>query len=108
MSRIAQAGPIHLGLDVHRDSISVATLHPDQAAADIQRIPHDEAAVLQFIGRLPSPPACGRATRPDRLVTMSVSAVLRGRPVLGEWADLDAEPVQQPGQRRQGIQRGAP
>jgi transposase len=55
MPRIAQAGPIHLGLDVHRDSISVATLHPDRAAADIERIPHDETAVLQLIGRFVQP-----------------------------------------------------
>jgi hypothetical protein len=55
MARIAQADPIHLGLDVHRDSISVATLHPDQTAADIERIPHDEAAVLQLIGRFAQP-----------------------------------------------------
>jgi hypothetical protein len=28
-------GPIHLGLDVHKDSISVAILHPNDEAVDV-------------------------------------------------------------------------
>ena len=30
--------PIHLGLDVHKDSISVAILHPDSEAVDVEHI----------------------------------------------------------------------
>src|SRR5919108_5323926 len=51
MARIPQQDPIHLGLDVHRDTISVATLPPDRATATVERIPSDEAAVLAFLGR---------------------------------------------------------
>ena len=45
MARIPQQDPIHLGLDVHRDTISIATLLPDQVSAAVERIPSDEAAV---------------------------------------------------------------
>jgi transposase len=55
MARIAHRGPIHLGLDVHRDSISVATLLPDRTAAAVEQIPSDEAAVLSFLGRFADP-----------------------------------------------------
>jgi transposase len=55
MARIAHRGPIHLGLDVHRDTISVATLLPDAAAAAVEQIPSDEAAVRAFLGRFPEP-----------------------------------------------------
>ena len=55
MARIAHPGPIHLGLDVHRDTISVATLPPDQVSAAVERIPSDEAAVLAFVGRFAEP-----------------------------------------------------
>jgi transposase len=55
MARIADTGPIHLGLDVHRNTISVATLLPDQASAAVERIPSDEAAVLAFLGRFAEP-----------------------------------------------------
>ena len=58
MARIPHAGPIHLGLDVHRNTISVATLLPDQVSAAVEQIPSDEAAVLAFLGRFaePGPP----------------------------------------------------
>jgi transposase len=55
MARIPHPGPIHLRLDVHRNTISVATLLPDQASAAVEQIPSDEAAVLAFLGRFPEP-----------------------------------------------------
>jgi transposase len=55
MARIPQQGPIHLGLDVHRNTISIATLPPDGASAEVERIPSDEAAVLAFLGRFAQP-----------------------------------------------------
>ena len=55
MARIAHTAPIHLGLDVHRDTISVATLPPDGATAEVERIPSHEAAVLAFVGRFADP-----------------------------------------------------
>jgi hypothetical protein len=66
MAWIPQQDPIHLGLDVHRDSISVATLPPDRATADVERIPSDEAAVLAFLGRFPEPGRLRSVTRPAR------------------------------------------
>jgi transposase len=55
MAQIAHPGPIHLGLDVHRNTISVATLPPDQTLAAVEQIPSDEAAVLAFVGRFTDP-----------------------------------------------------
>jgi transposase len=55
MARITHPGPIHLGLDVHRDTISVATLLPDAATAAVEQIASDEAAVLAFVGRFAEP-----------------------------------------------------
>jgi transposase len=55
MARIPQQDLIHLGLDVHRDTISVATLLPDAAAAAVEQIPSDEAAVLALVGRFAEP-----------------------------------------------------
>src|SRR4029450_1537452 len=55
MARIADKSPIHLGLDVHRDTISVATLLPDRAAGAVEQIPSEEAAVLALLGRFPEP-----------------------------------------------------
>ena len=55
MARIPHTGPIHLGLDVHRNTISVATLLPDQASAAVEQMPSDEAAVLAFVGRFAEP-----------------------------------------------------
>jgi hypothetical protein len=46
--------PIHLGLDVHRDSISVAILHPNDEA-DVERIFHDETSVRRLVGRFSEP-----------------------------------------------------
>ncbi len=48
-------GPIHLGLDVHKDSISVAILHPNDEAVDVERIFHDEISVRRLVGRFGDP-----------------------------------------------------
>ena len=47
--------PIHLGLDVHRDTISVGILTPDQQVPDVDRIAHDEPSVRRLVGRLGDP-----------------------------------------------------
>jgi transposase len=44
---------IHLGLDVHRDSISVAVLPPGSEMPEVDKIPHDEPSVRRLIGRFP-------------------------------------------------------
>jgi transposase len=45
----------HLGLDVHKDTISVAILAPDRDGPAVDRIPHDEASVRRLVGRLGNP-----------------------------------------------------
>jgi transposase len=47
--------PTHLGLDVHKDTISVAILAPDRDGPDVERIAHDEASVRRLVGRFPNP-----------------------------------------------------
>jgi hypothetical protein len=51
----AHRGPIHLGLDVHKDTISVAILAPDRDRPDVERVAHDEASVRRLVGRLGDP-----------------------------------------------------
>jgi hypothetical protein len=63
---VSHVGPIHLGLDVHKDTIAVAILAPDRDGPDIDRIAHDEASVRRLVGRLGDPAGCEPATRPAR------------------------------------------
>jgi transposase len=52
---VSHLTPIHLGLDVHKDTISVGILPPDQQVPDVERIPHDEASIRRLVGRLGNP-----------------------------------------------------
>jgi len=65
---VSHRGPIHLGLDVHRDTISVGILEPDQQVPEVERIPHDESSIRRLVGRLgwATPGCCEPATRPGR------------------------------------------
>jgi hypothetical protein len=45
----------HLVLDVHKDSISVAILAPEDDSAEVDKIFHDEASVRRLIARFPDP-----------------------------------------------------
>jgi transposase len=47
--------PIHLGMDVHRDSISVAILRPAGEAVDVVKILTDDEAVRRLIARFDDP-----------------------------------------------------
>ena len=47
--------PIHLGLDVHRDTISVGILAPGREVPVVERIAHDEASIRRLVGRLGDP-----------------------------------------------------
>jgi hypothetical protein len=61
----------HVGLDVHRDSISVAILKPVDETPIAKRIFHDEASIRKLVGSFPDPSrvrACYEA-RPHRLRT---------------------------------------
>ena len=53
MPSVAHLAPIHLGLDVHKDTISVGILDPDQQIPDVERITHDEASVRRLVARFP-------------------------------------------------------
>ena len=68
MSSIAAAGGLtYLGLDVHRDTISVAVLSPRRDAAEVDRIANDEPS---FAGSWRSSRilvGCEPAMRPARL-----------------------------------------
>lgn len=46
---------IYLGLDVHKDSISVGILGEYGDTVDVEKIFHDEDSVRRLIGRFPDP-----------------------------------------------------
>jgi transposase len=52
---VSHLTPIHLGLDVQKDTISVGILPADQQVPDVERIPHDEASIRRLVGRLGNP-----------------------------------------------------
>jgi transposase len=54
VSSIAAARDLtYLGLDVHRDTISVAVLRPDHDAPEVSRIAHDEPSVRRLVAQFP-------------------------------------------------------
>ena len=54
MSSLSQRSLTHLGMDVHKDSISLGILRPDDSM-DVERIFHDEESVRRFIARMGEP-----------------------------------------------------
>ena len=65
MSSLAHRGFTHLGMDVSKNSISVAVLEPDNDHAVIDRIFHDEPSVRRLINAFPDPAKLWPATRRD-------------------------------------------
>jgi hypothetical protein len=55
VASVAHLAPIHLGLDVHKDTISVAILTHDRDGPDVERITHDEASIRRLVSRFPDP-----------------------------------------------------
>jgi len=55
VASVAHLAPIHLGLDVHRDTISVGILGPGEAVPAVDKIAHDEPSVRRLVGRLGDP-----------------------------------------------------
>src|SRR4051794_30764524 len=55
VSSISHRGLVHLGMDVSKDSISVAVLHPDRDVAEVDKIFHDEESVRRLIKRMGPP-----------------------------------------------------
>jgi transposase len=55
VASVSHLAPIHLGLDVHKDTISVGILLPDQQVPAVDRIAHDEPSIRRLVGRLGDP-----------------------------------------------------
>jgi transposase len=55
VASVSHLAPTHLGLDVHKDTISVAILAHDRDGPDVERITHDEASIRRLVGRFPEP-----------------------------------------------------
>jgi transposase len=55
MSSVKDRGAIHLGLDVHKNTISVGVLEPGAETPRVDRISSDEHAVRALIGRFADP-----------------------------------------------------
>jgi transposase len=47
------SGPIHLGLDVHKDSVVAGVLLAGEESPSVDKVFHDEASVRRLIGRFP-------------------------------------------------------
>ena len=70
MTSLAHRGFVHLGMDVSKDSISVAVLHPDRDVAVVDKISSDAESVRRLDQTSgPAVGACGLATRPARPAT---------------------------------------
>jgi hypothetical protein len=68
VASVAHLAPIHLGLDVHKDTISVAILTHDRDGPDVERITHDEARSAGSFALSRSPAAASLLRgRSDRL-----------------------------------------
>jgi hypothetical protein len=61
---IAARGLTYLGLDVHRDTISVAVLSPRRNTPEVDRIANDEPRSAGSWRSSQIPEGCGPATRP--------------------------------------------
>jgi hypothetical protein len=55
LASLTRRDAIHLGLDVHNDSISVGILNPGHERPDVERIFHEEASVRALIARFDGP-----------------------------------------------------
>jgi transposase len=55
VASVSHLASVYLGLDVHRDTISVGILEPDQQVPEVERIAHDEPSVRRLVGRLGDP-----------------------------------------------------
>jgi hypothetical protein len=51
MSSVRDRGAIHLGLDVHKNTISVGLLEPDAELPIVEKISSDDEAVRRLISR---------------------------------------------------------
>ena len=107
MASISRVAPIHLGLDVHKDTISVGILPADQQIPDVERIAHDEASVRRLACRLGHPRmlrACYQH-RPDRL-RAGPAAAQHGDQLPGDRPVADPQSAGRQGPRPTGATAG--
>src|SRR5579859_6835287 len=50
---LAHPDAVHLGMDVHKDSISIGILNPGQESPDVEKIFNDEESVRRLVARFP-------------------------------------------------------
>ena len=55
MASVSQLAPVHLGLDVHKDTISAGILRSDQQVPEVERVANDEPAVRRLVARFGDP-----------------------------------------------------
>jgi len=55
VASVAHRGLVHLGMDVSKDSISVAVLEPERDVAVVDKIFHDAESVRRLVGRMGDP-----------------------------------------------------
>ena len=55
VASLTRSDAVHLGLDIHKDSISVGILNSGHERPDVERIFHDEASVRGLIARFDDP-----------------------------------------------------
>ncbi len=77
MPSFAHPDTIFLGLDVHRDSISVALLHPGDRVPLTEKISADEDSVRRLVKRFEAHGYYGPATRPGPPVTTCAGCCAR-------------------------------
>jgi transposase len=107
VASISRRVPIHLGLDVHKDTISVGILAADQQVPDVERITHDEASIRRLVGRLGNPRmlrACDQH-RPDRL-RAGPAAAQHGRRLRRDRPVADPQGAGRQGPRPTGATAG--
>ena len=66
MPSVAHLAPIHLGLDVHKDTISVGILPPDQQVPTSSGSPMTRRRCAGSLAASATPAGCEPATRPAR------------------------------------------
>jgi hypothetical protein len=66
VASVSHLAPIRLGLDGHRDAISVEILEPDQQVPEVDRIPMRSRRSAGSLAASVTPAGCEPATRPAR------------------------------------------
>jgi hypothetical protein len=101
MSSVRDRGAIHLGLDVHKNTISVGVLEPDAELPIVEKISSDDDAGPPADQSVRGPPQVARVLRgwADRLRT-GAAAGFAGGGVRGDRSVADPDRCWRAGQNR--------